>query len=362
MKLLMKKLMVKSIIFSFAVFFLGCSAEVRDKLSPAPNAMGKVNEIVVIADNSIWEGPVGDSIQYYLSSAYLILPQPEPIFDLRHMTPDDLTEVPIRKNFRTYLVIGNLSNSTSETTEMIKQDLGMEKVRRAKEDKNFNISLGHNKWANPQLLIYQFAFSDDDLIANIKKNYQAITQKVYENDEPYLEANIYQVGTNLELKKIIKKEFNAEINIPDDYYLALDDSVTNTLWLRKETDFLSSNIFIHKRKYTDQKQLSKEGIKEIRNTLGKFVSTEIENTYMLINDVDLPMFLKTMQINDRYAVEARGIWEIENDFMGGPFISYAIHNPETNEILYLDGFIHAPGKEKRDYMQQLEKIFTSAKI
>ena len=358
----MKKLIIKYIFFLLVVFLLSCSAEVREKLTPTPNAMGKVNEIVVVADNSIWDGPVGDSIQYYLSSAYLILPQPEPIFDLRHFTPGDLSEVQMRKNFRSYLFIGNLSNNTSETTNVIKQDLGPEKVRRAKEDKTFNISIGRNKWANPQLLIYQFGYSDDDLIANIKKNYQAIAQKIHENDEPYIQANIYQVGSNLEINEKVKKEFKAEINIPDDYVLAMHDSTTNTLWLRKETDFLSSNIFIHKRKYTDQNQLSKDGIKELRNNLGKYVSTEIENTYMYINDVDLPMFLKTMQIDNHYAVEARGIWEIENDYMGGPFISYTIHDPEANELLYLDGFIHAPGKEKRNYMQQLEKIFTAAKL
>ena len=82
-----------------------------------------------------------DSIQYYLSSAYLILPQPEPIFDLRHFTPEDLQAVQMRKNFRSYLFIGNLGNKTSETANWIKQDLGSEKVRRAQEDKNFNISI-----------------------------------------------------------------------------------------------------------------------------------------------------------------------------------------------------------------------------
>jgi Domain of unknown function (DUF4837) len=362
MKNFMEKIIVKIIILTSALFLFSCSAEVRDKLTPIPNTMGKVNEIVVVADKSIWEGPVGDTIQYYLSSAYLILPQPEPIFDLRFMTPDDLLKVPIRKNFRSYLFVGNLSNNTSETSNLIKQDLGTEKVNRAKKDKNFNISIGRNKWAAPQLLIYQFAYSEDDLITDIKKNYQTIAQKVHEHDESFVEANIYQVGINKELVKKVKDEFNFGINIPGDYFLALHDSLTNTLWLRKETDFLSSNIFIHKRKYTDQKQLSKEGIKEIRNTLGKYVTTDSENTFMYVNDVDLPMFVKTMQIDNHYAVESRGIWEIANDYMGGPFISYIILNRETNELLYLDGFIHAPGKEKRNYMQQLEMIFTSVKL
>jgi len=48
--------------------------------------------------------------------------------------------------------------------------------------------------------------------------------------------------------------------------------------------------------------------------------------------------------------------------MGGPFISYTILNTETNELLHLDGFVHAPGKEKRDYIQQLEKILAAVKL
>ena len=51
--------------------------------------------------------------------------------------------------------------------------------------------------------------------------------------------------------------------------------------------------------------------------------------------------------------------DIANDYMGGPFISYLIHNPKKNELLFIDGFMHAPGEEKRDHMQELEHIITS---
>ncbi len=362
MQFLMKILKSPVIFFFIIIFFAGCSSEVRERFTPTPNAIGKVNEIIVIADQSVWEGPVGDTLEYFLGSAYLILPQPEPLFDLRHFTPNEISEVPVRKNFRTYLIIGNLNNQTSETSDMIRQDLGAEKADRAKGDKSFNISIGKDKWAAPQLLIYQFGYSDDDLIANIKKNFLAIAQRVQEHDEPFIRANIFQAGSNRQMNRKVKETFNLEMNIPSDYFQAMHDSVENVIWLRKETDFLSSNILIHKLKYSDQNQLSKTGIKEIRNKLGKYVSTEIENTFMVVNDEDLPMFIKNMQIGNHYAVEARGIWEIENDFMGGPFISYTILNAETNELLHLDGFVHAPGKEKRDYIQQLEKILAAVKL
>ena len=92
------------------------------------------------------------------------------------------------------------------------------------------------------------------------------------------------------------------------------------------------------------------------------MSTEIENTYMRINDVDLPMMIQATEINGNYTVEARGIWDIVNDFMGGPFLGYLIHNAKTNELIYIDCFIHAPGKKKRNYIQQLEYVVSSLKF
>ncbi len=83
---------------------------------------------------------------------------------------------------------------------------------------------------------------------------------------------------------------------------------------------------------------------------------------MRINDVDLPMFTYVKTINNRYAIEARGIWELENDYMGGPFISYLIHNPDKNELLFLDGFVYAPQEDKRNYVQYLEHLLSNVKF
>ena len=71
-------------------------------------------------------------------------------------------------------------------------------------------------------------------------------------------------------------------------------------------------------------------------------------------------FVKT--INNNYALEARGVWELENDFMGGPFISYLIHNPQKGELLFIDGFVYSPGERKREYMQHLEHIISSVEF
>ena len=335
----------------------GCSEEVQKSLQPVPTAFGSLNQLVVIADEDLWEGEVGDTFRFYYSAAYPILPQPEPIYDLKHFTPADLINQPLRRELRNYLFLANVSDTKSATTRLMIDDLGEEKIRRAREEAKYNSSVGRDKWARGQLLIYQFGFSQQELINNVKKNFPAISKRIKEADRSKIDATVYLDGENKLLQEKVKGALGVNLKIPKDYYIASDDP--EMVWMRKETRELSSNILITKLQYTDQEQLSKEGIKAIRNELGKKISSETPDTYMRINDIDLPMLTNATRMNDYYAVEARGIWEIVNDYMGGAFVSYLIHNPNSNELLFVDGFVHAPGKEKRNYMQQLEHIIST---
>ncbi|GJM35004.1 MAG: DUF4837 domain-containing protein [Saprospiraceae bacterium] len=338
-----------------------CSEEVQQSLQPVPLAFGKLNQVMILADDQIWEGPVGDTLDYYYGAAYPILPQPEPIFDLRQISPELLDKDPIKKQLRSFFIIANLNDTESPTTQLVLRDIGEEKARRAKEDPSYNSIVGKDKWAKGQLLIYQFAYSEDALIENLKNNFPAISKRITEADQPRIEATIYFEGENKKAESEIMEEMDVTIRVPADYNeVPLEEE--NLIWMRKETAELSSNLMLHQVDYLNETQLTSEGIKAIRDTLGrKYISTTIEDTYMRINDIDLPMFTSVKSINNNYTLEARGIWEIVNDYMGGAFVSYLIHNPEKKKLLFIDGFIHAPGKEKRDYMQQLEYIMATVR-
>lgn len=338
--------------------YSSCSEDMRQGLRPVPTAYGKINQLVVVADQELWESRVGDSIRYYYGAAYPILPQPEPIFDIVHFTPFDMEAQLMKRELRTYLIVANLSDEESPTGQMIRQDLGTEKVRRSQEDESYNVTIGRDKWAKNQLLAYQFAWSEDKLIDNIKANFPAIYKRIEQRERDRIAATIFFQGENPKIQDEVRSKMGADIKIPSDYFVAISDD--EVIWLRKETDDLSSNLLIHKLAYNSEQQLSKEGIKAIRDTLGrKYISSTLPNTYMRVNDIDLPMLTEVKTIHNQYALEARGIWEIENDFMGGAFVSYLIHNPSKNELLFIDGFVHAPGKEKRDFMEHLEYIMST---
>ena len=344
-----------------AIIGTGCTNDTRGGYQAAlPASMGRLNEIFVVADSTLLAGTVGDTFNYYFQAPYLILPQPEPLYDVRHETPRRLSLNPRLKEMKTYVIVADLEDEDSPTTQMIMDDIGPEKRREIKETKGFTVTVGRNKWAGGQMLIYIVGFGEDKLVENIQRSFPQIVKKLNEEFYPKLEATAYQGGENPAIAQELEEKMGVKLKVPGDYVKAIYDEDNQTMWIRRDAPKLNANIMLHKLKYTAQEQLSREGLKEIRNKLGaQYVSTTLDSTYMIVNDIDLPMFVETIEIDDYYALEARGIWEIVNDFMAGPFISYLIHNPNTNELLFIDAFIYAPGEDKRDVMQEMEVILAT---
>ncbi len=349
-------------LLTLAVILWGCGEEMQESLKPTPAAVGKINQLVVIADQGAWEGPVGDTINFYYSGAFPILPQPEPLLDLSHFTPQQLEADRLRKELRTYLFVASLDDEDSPATRLMLRDLGEERIRRAVENGNFAPIAGRDKWASGQLLIYQFANSQEELIQLLKKNFPAILNEINKADSEKIEATIYLDGESRQLNEAVQQEMGIRLRVPNEYQRAPIDAEEGVIWLRKETPKISSNILIHKVKYTDQEQLSREGLKAIRDALGKYISSASTNSFMRVNAEDLPLLIDETTVDGHYALEGRGIWEMVNDFMGGSFISYLILDTESNELVFLDGFVYAPGEDKRNAMQYLDFILNTVEI
>jgi len=348
------------LIFGFALLLSGCSVA-DDRPARKPTAYSKINEITVVADEALWNGMVGDTFRHYFSAPYLILPSPESNFDLRYFSPTKIKEERIFRSLRNYVLLGDLSDTTSLTAKMIKADIGREKYQSALADQTVNSSVGKDKWANGQRLFYLYSNSEEGLLETIKRGYPAVKNRLWEIENPRIKATAYQ-GGNLEgLQNKVTEKFGAKIEIPKGYTVAKETD--DFLWLRRETKGVSSSLMMTKAPYKSPKQLTDAGIKSLRDTLGfEHISSGKPNTYMRTNDVDLPMFSEKESINDNYAVKTHGIWEMENDFLGGPFVNLTILNEEKGELFTVDGFIFAPGEKKRNHMQYLDVILKTVEF
>lgn len=342
--------------------FSSCNDEMTKSFEAKPVALARMNEIIVVTDEDAWKGELKDTVKYYFESAYPIMPTPEPMFDLRYFSPEDLDGEPLRKELRTYLVVVDLSDAESPATKMLRRDLGEERYLRAKSDPTFQTSVGKDKWARGQIIIYLFANGKDKLYEAIRKNYPAIAKRVRLHDSEQLEASIYSVKKeNLGLTRILDEKFGVEMNVPGDFIRAKEEE--DFIWLKKDTKDATLGIVVKTIPYTSQDQYSIDNIIKLRDEYGKNeISSSESGSYMITNSEDLPVYDYTYEIDGHYTREIRGVWEMVNDYMGGPFATYMIQDPANGKIIFIDTFVYAPGKGKRDMMLQLEYIVKNAKL
>lgn len=339
-----------------------CNDEMAKTYESKPTALARMNEIIAVADEDLWDS-MQDTFNYYFQSAYPIMPAPEPMFDVRYYSPKQLGQEPLRKELCTYVVLADLDDLEASTTKMLRRDLGEERFLKARQDSSFQTSVGKDKWARGQIIVYLFANGKKKLMETIRTNYSAVAKRIRLHDRPKLDASIYVLKKESPgLIKKIQDKFGITMRIPGDY-ISVKKDVDNFMWFRKDTKEATLCIVIQKFPYTSVSQLEPSNIIKLRDDYGKtHMSFGEEGNYMVTNTDDLPTYDYTYEIDGQYTREVRGIWEMTKDFLGGPYATYVVHDKKSNELIFIDTFVIAPGSSKRDMMLQLDYIVKTLKI
>lgn len=69
-----------------------------------------------------------------------------------------------------------------------------------------------------------------------------------------------------------------------------------------------------------------------------------------------------ISVQGDYALEARGLWRIKGDFMGGPFVSHVRLDKANQRIIVSEIFIYSPDKMKRNLVRQMEASLYTLKL
>jgi hypothetical protein len=99
----------------------------------------------------------------------------------------------------------------------------------------------------------------------------------------------------------------------------------------------------------------------LRDSISKAqIPGPVENTYMS-TDFGYKPITQEVNFGNIKTLESRGLWEVENQFMAGPFLNYYIE-VGNDKVIILDGFVYSPGTNKREYIFELEAIIRSLKL
>lgn len=326
-------LIITGVVF-FVMFMASCSSD----NTAGQRSSGKTAEVIVVMNSeSDWKGIVGDTLKAFFGREYPQLPQPEPYFTAVYTPKPNFTGSKMFKPHHNILIID--INKKYKKPELI-----------AKKD----------VWAAPQRVIQITAPDKESFLTFFEKKKDFIL-KVLEDSERERLMRTFAAFKDYEVQEQIKKHFHFSLEIPGGFYIA--KKFSNFMWIRKETEKFSQGIMIYTYDFTDTVAFNPKRIISYRDSITKtYIPGPSEGSYMAVSkDYILPKS-RVIDFNGLYAVETRGLWKVEGDFMGGPFINYTFVDEKRNKVITIDGYVYAPNAPKRNMVMQLESIIWSFKF
>jgi hypothetical protein len=311
------------------IFCFSCQDEDAKRI--VSSSSGNINSIVVVADNLLWENNVGETIRRVLAAPVEGLSVEEPLFAMKQMPPE-VFEGFARKN-RTVL-----------------------KIEKGKEA---NTQIAQDRYARPQTMVVISGKTNEEIIEQIEMNAAKIIDAF--NKQEITEKQ-RRISKSLFNDKDLEKDLGVSMNFPTAYRMAKAED--NFFWLRRDIKTGTIDMMVYEVPLSAIRSGDSTvvDIVRVRDSVGKkYIEGPLEGSYLATEDAFTPFISKTI-LDNKPAYETKGLWDVKNAFMSGPFINYAIEDKINNRYVIIEGYVFAPSVEKRDYMFELESILKSASI
>ena len=325
------------VLAAFLLAFAVTSCDEKQQTVRKDRSAGGTSEILIVTQNDEqWNGMIGDSIRYYFLDYQYGLPQPESINELAHI-------------------------NVSGFSDMFKKHKCIIEVEIKPEMEKATTETAVDLWAAPQRYVKITAPSSTAWVEQFES--QKKTFKLwFDQVERTRIMNVFRPSVDNSIVNAIGKKFGFTLTVPQGFYIG--KSEPDFMWIRKELERSSACILIYQTPYLDTAQFNKESLVAFRDRmLQQNIPGPLEGSYMKTETEFVPPMLTfASDFPTDYALELRGMWCVENDFMAGSFVSYSFVNPNTGNLVTVEGYYYEPNQKKRDQMLQLESILYSMKF
>ena len=323
----MKRICLSTILAAFAVLLTLSGCKPGNLL---PSVSGKAGEIIVVMEKPDWEDSLGGEVRELLAHDCPWLAQKEPLYTLVNVVPSAFVDLfKVHRNIFLFVVNPQVDSA--------------------------GIIFKHDVWAAPQCVIQISAPNSTAAAEMLREKGPMITSsfeqaerdRVIRNTLRYEEASIYPQ---------ISEIFGGSPHFPSGYKVR--KTTNDFAWIADDKEGVYQDVFIYRYPVEDD-PFTLEKIIDHRNEVMKDnVPGMFDGTYMTTS-VYFPATVEYLKYRGRDLAQTRGMWEVQNDFMGGPFVSHSFYSPDGDEIIVAEAFVYAPRYDKRQYLRQVESILYS---
>lgn len=320
----------------FAIFLIALINSCGTKNKKSQQSMlftsgGRTSEVLVVMADQNWKKSAGDTIRHTIGEVPPWMAQREAEYRVAQIAKHQFG--PVFQKFRNILIVE------------FKPSL-----------KKVKISVRHNVWARPQTIV-KIQSPDLNSFLSAYTNYFPQIKAYFHKNELSRIADAYRGMEVKPISKRISQKFSFKMIFPKGFEIATDE--LDFMWLRHPTLDVEEGVMIYTYPYSDTSNFNYQNIIQLRDSITKkYIPGPVNGSYMKVSSF-FPPAVYTKKFKGNYSTEIRSLWDVHGYAMGGPFISYTFVDTLANRMIVLDGYIKAPGKEKRDLMLHIEAIFSS---
>lgn len=314
-----------------ALFVAAVSCSSGKQKALLPNVSGKAGEVIIAMDKDNWEGDLGNEVRYVLGGDTPYLAQKEPLFNLVNVSPTGFADL-----FRVHrnIVIFSTDSSLQEGKVVYRADL----------------------WARPQCVIEVSAPDSQTLLNLFRENSDNISGALEQAERNRIIANA-KLYEEYGIAEAVRGKISGSPHFPSGYKLR--KMTDDFIWIADDKQYSTQGVFIYWYPAKEKENFSKENILAHRNAFMKAnVPGMFDNTWMTTSTFIEPT-VEFISFRGRQFAQTRGFWEVQNDFMGGPFVSHSFYSRDGKDIIVVEAWVYAPKYDKRQLLRQVESVIYS---
>ena len=291
-----------------------------------PNASGLPYEMLVVMGDDQWQRPLGRAVYGVLDTDVPGLPQSERSFRITRVNPSafDSNMFRIMRN----VILVDIQNIYTQP----------------------KFKFARNVYSYPQMVMTLQAPDEASLAEYVKDNAQSILD-FFTKAEMNREIDNLREEHNLEASRLAKEILGVDIWVP--WTVNNFKQGKDFLWASTNTGKKDMSIVLYSYPYTDKNTFTLEYFLNKRDSVMKVnIPGGREGSYMTTQHDYV--YVKDATVQGKYAQVARGLWRVQGDRMGGPFVSHSRVDEVNGRVIVAEAFIYAPESLKRDLMRRME--------
>lgn len=218
------------------------------------------------------------------------------------------------------------------------------------ETRYSDIRLRYEKdtFAEPQLTVH-LEVPSADILANDNQRIGKSLCTLLDRFETNVALRKLRKSHSPTKEKEVEKTVGYKILVPSD--LLKSKAGQAFIWISDDGSTSMRNLCVYSAKGTDT---SADRLIRLRDSvMRQNIKGESDNMYMSTEKRVKPA-VKTIRESGRLTVEMRGMWQMEGDAMGGPFVSHTIVDSLNGRTITAEAFVYAPDEKKRDIIKRME--------